>query len=81
MCDCPSPTGRSMCHCAACHRSFTSPKAFTMHQTVGPPAGVVCHDPATRRLVVVRTAANGVEVWGQTGHRTAEAIAALRGSA
>jgi hypothetical protein len=81
MCDCPSPTGHTMCHCAACHRYFTGPTAFTEHQTVGPPSGVVCHDPAERGLVVLRTTANGVELWGRAGHWAPGRIAALRDSA
>lgn len=25
-------TGSNTCHCAACHRTFTSPAAFTRHR-------------------------------------------------
>jgi hypothetical protein len=76
MCDHRKVPGWPMCHCAACHRDFTGPTAFGMHQTVGPPAGVVCHDPATKRLVLVHTAEGGRELWGKPGHRPAEVSAA-----
>jgi hypothetical protein len=61
MCSCPTPAGRALCHCAACHRNFTSPSAFTDHQTVGPSAGVVCHAPADRGLVLLD--GDGPELW------------------
>jgi hypothetical protein len=68
MCSCPTPAGRSMCHCAACHRNFTSPASFTMHQSVGG-GGVICHDPAAKRLVLVSRTEDGAELWGQAGTR------------
>ena len=38
-------TGHSTCHCAACHRTFTSLSGFDAHQTIEG-SGVRCTDPA-----------------------------------
>lgn len=81
MCDCKRPAGFPMCHCAGCHRWFTGPSVFAEHQTIGHPEGLVCHDPAEGRLVVVRTVEGGAELWGRPDRQSAEDIAALRRSA
>jgi hypothetical protein len=33
-CKCDLGTGLNMCHCAGCHRTFTSISAFDMHQRI-----------------------------------------------
>jgi hypothetical protein len=64
-CMCPRPGGLSSCHCAACHRNFTSPTAFDRHQVIGGEA-VVCYDPALRGLVIVRHSRD-LALWGWPG--------------
>jgi hypothetical protein len=64
--------GWPMCHCAACHRDFTGPSAFTEHQTTGGPGGVVCRPGG--RLAVLATA-EGRELWGYPKHKPPEAYA------
>lgn len=44
-CRCSFPPGLSVCHCARCHRSFTSSSAFDLHQRLTED-GLVCLDPA-----------------------------------
>lgn len=38
-------TGKTACHCAACHADFGSPSAFDWHQRMFPPYGLVCLAP------------------------------------
>jgi hypothetical protein len=65
----PLPLGGKACHCASCHRTFTTVTAFDMHRYE-----FACSDPAgmTRRdgspaLAVIRKAKDGSPVWGQNG--------------
>ena len=45
-CACDFGRGFKTCHCAACHRTFTSVEAFDRHQRLED-GGIVCLDPAT----------------------------------
>jgi hypothetical protein len=56
------PAKSQRCHCAACHRTFTSASAFDRHQALDG-GTVVCRDPATRGLV---RRADGI--WARPGH-------------
>lgn len=46
-------TGRSQC--GGCGRYFSGVSAFEKHQTLDKLGEVVCHDPATRGLVLVNS--------------------------
>jgi hypothetical protein len=63
-------TGLSTCHCAGCHRTFTSVTAFDMHQRIQDGRNV-CLDPAVMRkgdgtfvMAVLRKTPDGQPVWG-----------------
>lgn len=58
---CPAPRG-AQCHCASCHRTFSSASAFDAHQTIT--SGLACHDPAALRRPLVPRDRHGVTVWG-----------------
>jgi hypothetical protein len=45
-CTCDFGSGLKVCHCAACHRTFTGVRGFDMHRT-GPIEARSCRDPAT----------------------------------
>lgn len=70
-CTCNFGAGFSTCHCAQCHRTFTSITAFDMHQGLDD-GRTVCTDPAFLRrrdgqpqLAALRMTPDGQEVWGQ----------------
>lgn len=58
-------SARALCHCAACHRSFSALQAFDRHQRTGPGREVACLDPAAAGLAL----RDGV--WRQPGSRPA----------
>lgn len=75
-CRCDFGSGLSTCHCAACHRTFTSPSAFGLHQRFD--AGqVTCLDPAVMTMrdgapvmAPCRKTPDGKPIWGKADART-----------
>lgn len=70
-CGCDFGSGLGTCHCAGCHRTFTSISAFDLHQRIDGGRNV-CLDPAEARrrngdpvFAVCRLTAEGPPVWGQ----------------
>jgi hypothetical protein len=59
-------------HCGGCHETFSSLKAFDLHQRITVTGDLVCKDPATLSLdgfeLVGRPDRNtGITVWGKSG--------------
>lgn len=52
--------------CGACGRYFTTVRNFDKHQTLTKTGDVVCHDPATRGLVI-RVSSTGAAWWSMPG--------------
>ena len=85
MCKCDFGKGLSVCHCAACCRTFTSPSAFACHQRI-PRADdgwglVECQDPEvmTKRngdpvFMAYRITPDGSPVWGWHDKRSKVAL-------
>jgi hypothetical protein len=50
--------GDRQCRCGKCGRHFTTVRNFDRHQTLTKDGAVVCHDPATRGMVVRMSGGN-----------------------
>lgn len=50
---CELPFGSNLCHCGACHQTFSGLTLFDSHQAVAyePPSGVSCKEPEAMGLV------------------------------
>lgn len=51
----PIAVGTNRCRCGGCGRHFGGVTGFDAHQTLTATGDVVCHDPATRGLVVIES--------------------------
>lgn len=70
-CSCNFGAGASVCHCAACHETFTAVTAFDLHQRLDASGRNVCLVPAYSRnkkgvlvFKVVRLTPDVCPVWG-----------------
>lgn len=60
-------TGVDTTGCAKCGCVFASSTAFDLHWLGWGKPGSGCALPAVAGMVVLRTASNGVQVWGRAG--------------
>jgi hypothetical protein len=63
--------GQATCHCVSCHQTFSSDRAFLMHQLADE-----CQEPATRGLKQVDR--KGGPVWVRDEQWSQEAVRASR---